>query len=103
MIFSPLNAALFGVFGLLGIGLYGLLVTRNLIKLVMVLQILTKASLLALLVAARATEQIGLGESMVLTVIIADTVVAVIGMGLAVQIQRHLKTLDINELSKLRG
>ncbi len=103
MIFSPLNAALFGVFGLLGIGLYGLLVTRNLIKLVMVLQILTKASLLALLVAARATEQIGLGESMVLTVIIADTVVAVIGMGLAVQIQRHLKTLDVNELSKLRG
>lgn len=103
MIFSPLNAALFGVFGLLGIGLYGLLVTRNLIKLVMVLQILTKASLLALLVAARATEQIGLGESMVLTVIIADTVVAVIGMGLAVQVQRHLKTLDVNELSKLRG
>ena len=41
---TPLQMCLLGVVGLLGVGLYGLLVTRNLIKVVIVLQILVKAA-----------------------------------------------------------
>jgi NADH:ubiquinone oxidoreductase subunit K len=74
-----------------------------LIKLVIILQIMGKATLLALLVAGQASGQINLSQSMVLTVIVADTVVAVIGMALAVQVQRCLNTLDIEELSRLKG
>ena len=40
MIFTPFNIILLGVIALLGVGFYGLLTTRNLIKVVMVLQIL---------------------------------------------------------------
>jgi hydrogenase-4 membrane subunit HyfE len=36
-------------------------------------------------------------------VIVADTIVAVMGIALAVQIRRHVGTLDLRELSKLRG
>jgi NADH-quinone oxidoreductase subunit K len=103
MTFSLLNIALVGVLGLVGVGLYGLLVTRNLIKMVIVLQILVKAALLALITAGRASGQTNLSQSLALTVIVADTVVAAIGLALAVQVQRRLGTLDVKELSKLRG
>ena len=103
MNFSSLNIGLVGVLGLLGVGFYGLLVSRNLIKLVVALQIMVKAALLGLVVAGAASQQINLSQSLAITVIVADTVVAVIGMALAVQIRRQLGTLDVKELSNLRG
>ena len=103
MNFSLLNIGLIGLLGLLGIGFYGLLVTRNLIKVVVALQILVKAALLGLIMAGIASSQINLSQSLAVTVIVADTVVAVIGLALAVQIRRQLGTLDLRELSNLRG
>ncbi len=90
------------VLGLLGIGLYGLLITRNLIKVVIALQIMVKGAMLALILAGRLSGQINLGQSMALTVIVADTIVAVIALALAVQVRRHFGTLDIQALSTLR-
>jgi NADH-quinone oxidoreductase subunit K len=103
MTFSPLTIALLAILALLGIGLYGLLAVRNLIKIVIVLQILGKSALLALIAAGNASGQINLGQSLALTVIVADTVVAAIGLALAVQVRRQLDTLDVRELGKLRG
>jgi NADH:ubiquinone oxidoreductase subunit K len=98
-----LNIALAAILGLLGVGLYGLLAIRNLIKIVIVLQILGKAALLALIAAGQASGQVNLGQSLALTVIVADTVVAAIGLALAVQVRRRLGTLDARDLGKLRG
>ncbi len=94
---------LLGAFLLTGIGLYGLLIIRNLIKVVVALQIMVKGVLLALAAAGETTGQVNLGQSLVLTVIVADTVVAVIGLAMAVQIRRLKGTLDVRELSELRG
>jgi multisubunit Na+/H+ antiporter MnhC subunit len=44
---------LIAVLGLLGVGVYGLLAVRNLIKIVIVLQILGKSALLALIAGGR--------------------------------------------------
>jgi NADH:ubiquinone oxidoreductase subunit K len=101
--FSPLNIALLGVLGLLGVGLYGLLITRNLIKMVAVLQILVKGAVLALIVAGKASGQINLGQSLAATVIVADTVVAVIGLALAVNVRQRFGTLDLKKISTLKG
>jgi len=101
--FSPLNIALFGVIGLLGIGLYGLLVTRNLIKMVAVLQILVKGAVIALVLAGRVSGKINLGQSLAATVIVADTVVAVIGLALAVRVRQRFGDLDLHNLSNLKG
>ena len=103
MNFSAVNIGVIGVIGLMGVGLYSMLVTRNLIKLVIALQIMVKAAVLGLIAAGYASGQIQLGQSLAVTVIVADTVVAVIGLALAVQIRRQLGTLDVNDLSKLRG
>jgi NADH-quinone oxidoreductase subunit K len=101
--FTASNIILFGVVGLLGIGFYGLLITRNLIKVVMVLQILVKAVVLALVLAGRMSGNLSLGQSTAATVIVADTIVAVVALALAVQVRRRFGTLDVPKISTLRG
>lgn len=101
--FTPLNIVLFGVAALLGVGFYGLLITRNLIKVVMVLQILAKAVILSLVLAGKMSGNLGLGISTAATVIVADTIVAVVGLALAVQVRRRFGTLDVPKISTLRG
>ena len=103
MITNPLNVVLFGVVLLLAVGFYGLLITRNLIKIVLVLQILVKAVVLALVLAGGVSGNLGLGQSIAATVIVADTVVAVVALALAVQVRRRAGTLDIAKISTLRG
>jgi NADH-quinone oxidoreductase subunit K len=103
MSFSPLNIILIGIAGLLGVGFYGLLITRNLIKVVMMLQILIKAAVLALVFAGKVSGSLGLGQSIAATVIVADTIVAVVGLALAVQVRRRFGTLDVPQISTLKG
>ncbi len=100
---TPLNVVFLGVIALFGIGLYGLLITRHLIKLVLVLQILVKSVVLALVLAGKNSGELGLGQSMAATVIVVDTIVAVVGLALAVQVRRHFGTLDASKISTLRG
>ncbi|MBI5298622.1 MAG: NADH-quinone oxidoreductase subunit K [Chloroflexi bacterium] len=88
---------------LLGVGLYGLLITRNLIKIVIVLQLLVKAVVLAFVAAGKVSGHPGIGESVAATVIVADTVVAAVALALAVQVRMRLGTLDIPKISSLRG
>jgi NADH:ubiquinone oxidoreductase subunit K len=74
-----------------------------LIKVVIVLQILVKSVVLALVLAGQAGSQAGLGQSLAATVIVADTMVAVVGLALAVQVRRRLGSVDISAISTLRG
>jgi len=84
MTLSPFNVCLLGVIALFGIGLYGL-------------------AILALVSAGCVIGQINLGQSLAITVIVADTVIAVIGMALAIQARRLIGTLDVRDLSSMRG
>ena len=100
---NPLNIVLWGIVAILGVGFYGLLITCNLIKMVMVLQVLIKAALLALVLAGKISGNPGLGQSTAATVLVADTIVAVVGLALAVQVRRRFGTLDVPKISTLRG
>jgi multisubunit Na+/H+ antiporter MnhC subunit len=84
-------AALF----LLGVGFYALLMVRNLIKVMVGLQLLGKGAVLALVLAGYLRGQVNLAQSMALTVI-------VVGLALAVQVRRHFGTLDLKALTTLR-
>ena len=99
---TPLHITVIGVLGLIGIGLYGLLITRNLIKVVVALQVLVKGALLALVAAGTVSGKINLGQSLAVMVIVVDTVVAVIGLALALQVKRRMGTLDVKELATLQ-
>ncbi len=100
---TPIQVGLFAVIALFGVGVYGILVTRHLIKIVIVLQVLVKAAVLALVLAGQAGGQPGLGQSLAATVIVADTMVAVVGLALAVQIRRRVGSVDVSAISMLRG
>ncbi len=102
MLITPSFAALVAVVGCLAVALYALLAVRNLIKVIVALQILVKGVLIAIIIAGRVQGKVDLAQSMALTVIVADTIVAVIGLALAVQVRRRLGTLDTDALSKLR-
>lgn len=101
--FSTFNLVFVGVLGMLGIGLYGLLTSRNLLKIVISLQLLGKAAILGLVAAGWASGQVNLGQSLAATVIVADTIIAVVGLALIVQVKRQFGTLDLGDLSRLRG
>ena len=96
------NVLVVVILGLAGIGFYGLLISRNLIRVVVCLQVAGKAAILALMLAAKLSGKIPLGQSLALTLIVADTIVAVVALALAVQVRRLFGTLDIEALSRLR-
>lgn len=97
------HTLLYGALALVGVGIYGLLIQRNLIKLVVALQIMVKGTLLALVAAGHIQGQVAISQSLALTVIVVDTIVAVVGLALAVQVRRALGTLDVQALTKLKG
>ena len=99
---SPSLLAVIAILGLLAVGFYALLASRNLIKVIVGLQILVKGSMLAFVLAGRMVGNVTLGQSLALTVIVVDTIVAVIGLAISVQIRRHFGTLDVKALTTLR-
>lgn len=90
------------VLGLAGIGFYCLLATRNLIKVIIALQLIIKGVVVAFMLAAHLTQQDNLGQTLGVTIIVADTIVAVVGLALAVQIRLRTGSLDIKAISNLK-
>lgn len=90
------------VFGLVAIGIYGLLIIRNLIKIVVALQIFAKGTILVMVAAGGMSGRPAIGQSLAITVIVADTVVTVMALALAIQVRRWCGTLDTRVISKLR-
>lgn len=99
---SELTIVIGGVLCLIGVALYGLLAVRNLFQIIIALQLLVKGAIIALVMAGKMSGQINLGQSLAVTVIVADTIVAVVGLALVVQVKRHTGSLDVQKLSTLR-
>ena len=99
---SLLQFAFATIVFLLGVGLYGLLVSRHLIKVIIALQIVVKSALLAIIVAGDAVGRINLAQSIAMTVIVVDTIAAVLALALVVQIKRRTGSLDAADLGQLR-
>lgn len=102
MVLNFQTVAAGGVICLIGVGIYGLLITRNMIKVIVALQLLVKGVILALVVAGNIQGKVNLSQSMALTVIVADTIVAVVGLALAVQVRKAVGSLDLKDLTSLR-
>jgi len=94
--------AMVAVFGLVAIGIYGLLIIRNLIKIVVALQVFAKGTILVMVAAGAMSGRPAIGQSLAITVIVADTVVTVMALALAIQVRRWCGTLDTRVISKLR-
>lgn len=84
-------------------GLYCILVSRNLIRAIIGIELLIKAVTLLIIVAGYVTGRVAVTQAMVITIIVIEVVVAAIAGGIALRVFRHNNSLDIRELKRLKG
>jgi multisubunit Na+/H+ antiporter MnhC subunit len=99
---SVWTIAIGAVLCLVAIGIYGLLILRNLIKIVVALQIFAKGTILIMVVAGGMAGKPAIGQSLAITVLVADTAVTIVALALAIQVRRWCGTLDTRVISTLR-
>ena len=85
------------------LGLYLLFSYRNLVRIILGVEVLAKGITLILLAAGLARGNIPFIQSLIITFIIVETVLAAVMLGLIVLVYRTHGSLDIKLLSKLKG
>lgn len=84
-------------------GLYALLVTTNLIRVVIGLELLTKAVTIGLVLAGRLSGNLGAGQALAITVIVIEVVVMVVAVGTILIAQRSTGKVDVRLLRNIKG
>ena len=87
---------------LFAIGLIGVLTRRNIVFVLMSLEIMLNASALAFIVAGSRWGEAD-GQIMFIMILTLAAAEVAIGLGLIIQMFRQFKTIDINVLSDMKG
>jgi NADH:ubiquinone oxidoreductase subunit K len=85
------------------VGLYCLLSQRNLIKLFIGIEIISKGISLALVSTGFARHSIFTAQALTITFIVVEVCVVATALAIIINIYRHTKSLDIRKLAKLKG
>jgi multisubunit Na+/H+ antiporter MnhC subunit len=88
---------------LVGLGLYCLLTMKNMVKLLIGIEIIAKGVTLALIATGLAKNNPMLAQSLVISVIVVDVAVLATALAIIIRINRHTKSLDVRQLTKLKG
>ncbi len=99
---------LFGVFLigavlLIAVGAYGIIVTRNLMRIVLSVEVLTKAVTLVIIGAGYETGNMGVAQSFVITIIVVEVMLLVIATGLLFGAFKNNGSLMTDKLNNLKG
>jgi multicomponent Na+:H+ antiporter subunit C len=89
--------------GLIAAGLYALLAKRNLIKLFIAIEVISKGVSLVLLSTGFAKNNILVAQALVVTFIVIEVSLVATALAIIINIYRHTKSLDIRKLAKLKG
>lgn len=98
----PLEHGLLLAAGLFVIGLVGAMTRRNLVFVLMSLEIMLNAAGLAFIVAGARWANAD-GQVMFLMILTLAAAEVAVGLGLIIQMHKRFKTIDIDLLSRLRG
>ncbi len=85
------------------LGVYMLVLYRNLIRLIIGVEVVSKGVTLIFLAAGLFRQDVAFIQSLVVTFIIVETVLAAVMLALVVGVHRIYGSLDIRHLSKLKG
>jgi NADH:ubiquinone oxidoreductase subunit K len=94
---------LFFAAALIFAGLLGLLARRNLIKLLIAVEVIAKGISLLLLSTGFVKERILTAQALVITFIVVEVSLVATALALVINIYRHTKGLDVRSLAKLKG
>jgi NADH-quinone oxidoreductase subunit K len=98
----PLEHGLLLAAALFVIGLVGAMTRRNLVFILMSLEIMLNAAGLAFIVAGARWANAD-GQVMFLMILTLAAAEVAVGLGLIIQMHKRFKTIDIDLLSRLRG
>jgi len=100
--------SLFGLFGIFIVlmliaGIYYIVATLNLIRVLIGIEILMKAATLSIILAGYLGGNSALAQSMVITLIVIEVEIMVVVGGVVLNVYRHNHNIDTSELRKLKG
>ena len=84
-------------------GIYCLTATRNMLRVLMALELLNKAVTLLIAVAGARSGQMALAQSFIIALIIVEVVVTAVGAGITIAVHARNGSLDLRKLTKLKG
>lgn len=88
---------------LLGIGIYCLISRRNLIQLIIGIEIIAKAICLSFVLAGHLQGNEQIAQAIVITIIVIEAITAAVVMSLIVAAYRRTGSLNIRDFRRLRG
>ncbi|MGE5344051.1 MAG: NADH-quinone oxidoreductase subunit K [Candidatus Omnitrophota bacterium] len=100
---TPLAIFIISIILLFITGFYSLLLTRNLIRIILSLEVVTKGLTLLLILAGRYTGDLGSAQSFAIILIVVEVVVIAVAAGIALGIFRHNDSLDTRKVANLKG
>ncbi len=100
-----LLSALFIISALLVLatGLYSMIVTRNLMRILISVELLTKSVTLLMIGAGYLTGNMAAAQSYVITIIVVEVMILVVATGIVFGVYKENGTLDTHKLNNLRG
>ena len=85
------------------IGIYALLVTRNLLRILIGMEILTKGVTLLLVAAGYFTGRTNIIQPVIITMIVVEVVMIAVAAGVVIAAYRSNGTVDVRNLRNLKG
>lgn len=80
------------------IGFYYLVATRNLIRILIAIEVLSKGLMLMLIYIGQCNGQMATAQSMVITLIIIEVVILAVAAGIIINIFNHTNSLDVRKI-----
>jgi NADH:ubiquinone oxidoreductase subunit K len=96
------TAGIFSVL-LLFIGFYCILATRNLIRILIGIEVLSKGITLGIVAVGYATGNVALTQSLAITVIVIEVFVVAIAAGIVISLYKHHDSLSVKNIENLKG
>lgn len=84
-------------------GCYMLMRSYNMIRIIIAVEVVIKAVTLVLILAGYLNGNNALAQSFIITIIIIETVIAIIGIGIAIIIYRRNGSLDLHKSKRING
>jgi multicomponent Na+:H+ antiporter subunit C len=94
---------LFFSVALVVVGLYALLAKRNLIRLFIAIEVVSKGVSLILLSTGFARGNVLIAQALVVTFIVVEVSLVATALAIIINVYRHTKSLDIRKLARLKG
>jgi multisubunit Na+/H+ antiporter MnhC subunit len=84
------------------VGFYSLIVTRNLIRVVISLELLTKAVTLLTILVGALTHQMAQAQAFAVTLIVIEVIVTAIAAGIIINVYNHTGSVDTRKITDLK-